>query len=114
MVMGVGVFDEEVLIEFAITALLDEKQEPRAIVRSLVLTWPDAPPLSLLYALSMAAGGVEQMLSSPDTRLRAQEMWRLTGLLGVDLYTMQCLGIPRDTAADLHSFWLAQDPFFLT
>ncbi len=111
--MGVSVFDEEVPIEFAITALLDDKQEPRAIVKTLVQTWPDAPPLSLLYVLSMAASGVEHMLLSPVTLLRAQEMWRLIGLLGVDLYTMQCMGLPRDKAADLHSFWQAHDPFFL-
>jgi hypothetical protein len=112
--MGVGTVDEEVLIEFAITALLDEKQEPRTIVASLVQRWPDAPPLSLLYILSMAAGGVEQMLSSPDIQVRAQEMWRLTGLVGVDLYTMHCMGLPQDSSADLYNFWRAHDPFFLT
>jgi hypothetical protein len=112
--MSVGAFDEETLIEFAITALLDDRQDPRAIVKSLVTTWPDARALSLLYALSMAASGVEHMLSAPETAMRAQDMWRIVGLLGVDLYTMQCLGLPHAVAADLHRFWISHDPFFLT
>ena len=111
--MGVGVFDEEVLIEFAIKALLEDKQDPRAIVGTLVQDWPDAPALSLVYCLSMAASAVEHMLSSPATTCKAQVMWRMIGLLGVDLYTMQCMTLPHGTAADLNSFWIAHDPFFL-
>ena len=111
--MGVGEFDEEVLIEFAIAALLKDEQEPRGIVKTLVQTWPHAPSLSLLYALSMAASAVEHMLSAPAVACRAQDMWRMIGLLGVDLYTMQCLQIRHDTAADMHGYWVQHDPFFL-
>jgi len=111
--MGVGLFDEEILIEFAIKALLDDRQEPRSIVGALVRSWPTVPALSILYALSMAASAVEHMLSAPDTRCKAQDLWRMIGLVGVDLYTMQCLNLPRETAADLHHFWQNHDAFFL-
>ena len=112
--MGVGGVDEEVMIEFAIKALLDESTDPRGIVRDMVHTWAEVPSLALLYTLSMAASAVEHMFSAPRTVRKAQDMWRMIGLVGVDLYTMQCLELPRDTAADLKAFWLLHDPFFLT
>lgn len=111
--MCVGVFDEEVLIEFAIEALLKDEQDPRAIVKAMVQTWPEAPSLSLLYALSMAASGVERMISAKSTTCKAQDLWRMIGLIGVDLYMMQCLNLTHQTAADLHGFWRVHDPFFL-
>lgn len=105
--------DEEIMIEFSIGALLESGKEPRSIVGALVRTFPAAPALSILYVLSMAASAVEQMLSASDTRRKAQDMWRMVGLIGVDLYTMKCMNIPCETAADLIGYWQSCDPFFL-
>lgn len=108
-----GYVSDEEIIEVAVRALLSNEQDMRALVRSLVAHWPEAKALQVINALAMAAGTVEHMLASPDTKQCAQDCWRMAGLVGVDLWMMHCMDLPTDTAADLMAYWLAHDRFFL-
>ena len=109
----VGAVSDEDLIEAAVRVLLSDEQDMRGLVCHLVETWPEAEALQVISAVAMAAGTVEHMLAGPDTMQAAQDAWRMAGLLGVDLYMMQRLGLPHATARDLQAYWLVHDPFFL-
>jgi len=104
---------DEDMIEEAVRILLSPPQDPRIIVRFLVTHWPDASALQVIYVIAMAAGAVEHMFSRPESRDAAHNAWRMIGIIGVDLYTMECLGLPKLTARDLLSFWREHDRFFL-
>lgn len=104
---------DEVQIEFAMRALLTDQQDPRRLVSALVQGWPDAPALQTVYVLGICAGTIEHMLAGPDNTRIAQEVWRMAGLVGVDLYMMGLMGLPQDSAADLLAYWQAHDRYFL-
>lgn len=114
MVGCVVMSDDEVQIEFAMRLLLAERQEPRALVQALAAGWPASPALQMIYVLSITAGTIDHMLAGPENALISQELWRMAGLLGVDLYMMGLMGLPGDTVADLLAYWQAHDRFFLT
>jgi len=116
MTVGWGVrvmSDDEVQIEFAMRFLLADRQEPRSLVAVLASRWPATQALQLVYVLSITAGTIDHMLSGPENALIAQELWRMAGLLGVDLYMMGLMGLPHDTAADILAYWQVHDRFFL-
>jgi hypothetical protein len=108
-----GAACDEDLIEAVIQGLLVDTADLRGLVRHLVETWPDADALQVISAVAMAAGTVEHMLAGPAATRAAQDAWRMSGLLGVDLYMMQRLGLPHGTARDLQAYWRVHDPFFL-
>ncbi len=110
--MGAGMGSDEEMIEFAVRFLLFGGHEARELVYELVVRWPDVPPLQTIYALSMAAGGAEQMIAGPEISRVAQDVWRMTGLLGVDLFLLEQRGTPCLTAADLLAFWRTEDDVF--
>ena len=110
---GVRVSDDEVQIEFAMRFLLADSQEPRTLVAALVYAWPTTSTLQIIYVLTITAGTIEHMLAGPEIAHTAQELWRMAGLVAVDLYMMELMGLPRNTAADLLAYWQAHDGFFL-
>lgn len=108
-----SVSDEE-MIEAVVHILLSDKQDMHGLVSQLVTRWPDASALQIIHVLAMSAGSVEHMLAGPAVAQAAQDVWRMAGLVGVDLRMMEHLALPRDTAADLRAYWLVHDRFFLT
>ncbi|MCB6177739.1 hypothetical protein LHP98_06295 [Rhodobacter sp. Har01] len=112
--MGVATASElEAMIECVVRALLSGQQDGRLFVRDLVQSRPAAAPLDIVYVLVMAAGTVEALLASPAITGAAQDCWRMAGLVGVDLWMMERLGLPRDTTADLMAYWSTHDRYFL-
>lgn len=105
--------DLEAMIELVVRGLLSGQQDGRHAVRALVEARPEAAPLDIVYVLVMAAGSVEALLASPVITVAAQDCWRMAGLVGVDLWMMQRLGLPHATAADLQAYWQGHDRFFL-
>lgn len=99
-------------VQFAIERLLDAPDGWRPLVREMVGRWPEAPPGELILALVTAAAEIEAMFGpGSPARDGAAQGWRLAGLLGVDLYAMQAVGMAHATAADLARFWTI-DPWF--
>jgi hypothetical protein len=105
--------DDYDMIDLTVTLLLSLEQDPRSVVRILVGKWPEASALQLIYAVSVAAGTIENVLSGSNVEQAAADAWRLAGLIGVDLYMMSELKLPHATAKDLMRYWLSHDPFFL-
>ena len=87
--------------EFALHPLSARQGEVRLLPHALVRRWPDRPALQLAAPLAMAAGSVQQVFQGKDLSPRAVKARRVTGLLGPDLYLMQVLGLPAQTAADM-------------
>lgn len=105
--------DDEDQIEFAMRFLLTNRQEPRRVVSALAREWPQMRALQLIYVLSITAGTIDHMLAGAEHNRIAQELWRMAGLVGVDMYMMGLMGLPCDHAADLMAYWQVHDRFFL-
>lgn len=103
----------EAMTERVVEALLSGQQDLRPMVRDLVESWPDVPPLEIAFVLSLSAGTVEALLAGPQIERAAQHCWRMAGLISVDLRMMQAAGLAADRAADLLAYWQAHDRFFL-
>ncbi len=101
------------LSEFAIDFLLTGRGDGRALAFALVQGWPQFPALDVIFAMSLAAGGIEQTLAGEESVAQAMNTWRMAALVGVDLSMMRKLGLPTDTSADLMAYWQAHDQFFL-
>jgi hypothetical protein len=104
---------EDEMIEYAVRFLLSNEQDARHLVYDLVTGWPEARAQQVIYALAMSAGTVEHLLTDPDLSHTAGDVWRLSGLLGIDMWMMQSLDLPAETAADVLAYWRSHDPFFL-
>ena len=111
--MCADVVNEEELIEFSVRQVLSCQRDARKLVHDLALGWPQAGAQQLVYVLSITAGTIEHMLAGPEVARVAQDVWRMAGLVGVDIHMMQVMGLAAGTAADLMSYWQAHDPFFL-
>ncbi|GAB4384456.1 hypothetical protein [Albidovulum sp.] len=109
MPVGASALDK---VHYAIEHLLDAPDGWRPLVRNMVARWPDDPALELIFALSTAANEIERMFAAGSpAREGAQRGWKLAALLGLDLYAMELLGLPRARAGDFNGYW-AIDPFF--
>ena len=109
MTVGRPVLDK---VHFAIEHLLEAPDGWRSVVRELVRHWPDAPATEMIFALASAASEIEAMFSpGSPSREGAEHGWRMAALLGVDLYAMEAIGMPRARAADFAGYW-AIDPYF--
>ena len=99
-------------VSFAVGRLLDRPNGWRSVVRDMVERWPEAQATELVFVLVSAATEIEAKFGRTSPEREAAELgWRLAGLLGVDLYAMESVGLPRARAADLTGYWLI-DPFF--
>ena len=105
--------DDEVLVEAAVRALVMHERDPRQLVYDLVVQWPQATALQIMYAISMAAGTVERLLVTPRANGCAQDAWRMAGLIAADLYSMEQMAMPHTMARDLMDYWLLHDRYFL-
>jgi hypothetical protein len=103
-------FDDRV--NFAIEQLLNGDDGWRDVVRGIVHGWPGIAPLEIVFTLVSAASAIEQNFADGSpARDGAAQGYRLAGLLGVDIYAMQTLGMPCAKAQDLLAYWRI-DPWF--
>ncbi len=99
-------------VHFAIGTLLGQPDGWRAVVREMVAAWPEAPAGELILTLVTAASEIEGMFApGSPSREASDHAWRLAALLGVDLYAMEAIGLPRGTAGDFAAYWRI-DPYF--
>lgn len=103
------------IIEFALEALLSgSDRRRRAMVRGMCETWPDAPALSVVFAVTTAAARLEDNFSrGSDTEGLAAFAYRLAALLAADVYAVESMGHNPAKANDLLHFWRRVDPWFL-
>ncbi|ARE41742.1 hypothetical protein RGUI_3601 [Rhodovulum sp. P5] len=103
------------LTEFALERLLSTTEGWRRLMREAVAQWPDASPLSIVFATVNASAQIEAIFAEGSpSRKAAQHGFRIAGLLSADLYAMEALGLPRNRAADVMAYWQNHDDYFLT
>lgn len=100
--------------EFAINFLLSKRGDAKRLAVTLAKLSPARPALELIFVLSSAAAGIEEVLAGPETVAVAMDSWRVAALLGVDLHVMQRRGLAHGTCGDLIRYWQTHDPFFLS
>lgn len=102
----------DAMTRHAIETLLNGADGWRPLARDLVVAWPEAAALELIFAIVCAAEAIETMFAPGSPALSGAEAgYKVAALLGVDLFAMQSLGLPHRTAADFTAYWRA-DPWF--
>lgn len=61
----------------------------RELIAHLAQTRPEAPALSPVLPLSMAAAAMETMLAGPAARRVAEEAWRMAALIAAEVLALQ-------------------------
>jgi hypothetical protein len=104
------------MIELALEALLSGSEEiRRGVVRRMCERWPDAPALSLVFALTNAAAMIEDNIAGKDAdRAIGPLAFRMAAILSADIYAVESLGLRPATAHDLLHFWRRVDPPYLS
>lgn len=99
-------------VAFAIEQLMQPDEAWRGVVRDMVARWPDVPPQEIGLALVTAAAAIEgSFTETSPAQDAARHGYRLAALLGMDIYAMELLQMPRAEARDLQAYWQI-DPFF--
>ena len=100
---------------FALIGLLKNSASKRgAVVREMCARWPDAPALSIVFAISKAAGQVEEIIhEAPTDNGIATSAYKLASILAVDIHAIENAGKNQVMARDLFEFWRNVDRWFL-
>ena len=107
--------DLDALEEFAAEAIIVGRQDPQRVVRALAQRFPDASGLSLAFALTCVAAGLEadaranRKMNHPDPA----RIYRAIALLTADLFELQQTQGLAATGTDLLFHWMQTgDPSF--
>lgn len=102
------------MIELALEGLLSgDDARRRGLVRAMVMRWPEAPALQIVFALTSAGAAVEDTFGSGADGAQALA-YKLAALLAADVHALQEMGRCPAKARDLLHFWRRVDPYFLT
>lgn len=107
--------DLDDMIEYALRELLSgSDQQRRELVRRMCHRWPQAPALSVVFALTSTAAMIDDNLT-PETNAKAVAplAYKMAAVLAADVFAAeQVLGRPAK-AHDLLHFWRRVDPYFM-
>ena len=103
------------MIAFALEELASGSEaRRRGLVRHLCLRWPEAPALSVVFAMTSAAATLEDNIRrNADATNAAPLAYRLAAILAADIYAVESMGQKPATAEDLLHFWRRVDSYFL-
>jgi len=126
MAFGLQPAEIDVLVEFVVERILAPETSSQRVVRDLVMRmaqdFPQAPALTPVLVLSIAANGLDETLADTTGRPSpAFNLWRMAALVANDVMAMQNnepdVHLPGQSAgasvADLAAYWLSVDDFFL-
>ncbi|WP_425091716.1 hypothetical protein [Tropicimonas sp. S265A] len=77
-----------------------------AFARAIAEAFPDASGLSLVFALTSAANGLEDF--APDSRVPA--LYRLAAMVSADLFAFEMRGDPMPDGRVLAALWADEAP----
>ncbi len=110
--MSLGQIDT--MVDFAIAQISGDPDGYRTVVRDLVVGWPEASGLQVIFVLVSAVNAIERVY--PDGRKsigNTEGTLKMAALLGTDLYALEQLGVTRANGHALLEYWDKHDPFFL-
>jgi hypothetical protein len=76
------------------------------IARALAREYPEASGLALVFAITSAASGLEDL--TPDAKVPA--LYRLSALVAADLFAFEVRSEPMPNGAALLQMWLSELP----
>lgn len=87
--------------------IIEKCLEPRAIVASVVETFPEAFGTEATFALTAVASGLERPVldSQGDYFPQRQELYRCCALLAADICAVEFLTQKESTCASISAFW---------
>lgn len=103
------------MIAFALEELLaGDGARQLKLVRRICLHWPEAPALSVSFALTSAAAMIGDTLGSDgaDTESGARA-YRMAAIFAADVYAAESLLQRPAKAHDLLHFWRRVDPYYM-
>ncbi len=101
------------MIELALECLLSgDDPRRRALVRTMVTRWPDAPAMQIVFTLTAAGAAVEDTFGSSVDGASALA-YKLAAVLSADVFALNEMGRCPAKACDLLHFWRRVDPYFL-
>ncbi|MCC5983241.1 MAG: hypothetical protein JJU42_02645 [Rhodobacteraceae bacterium] len=94
------------MVERATTEVLRTPGSAERLPALLCRTWPDAPALEVVLALSIVARSLEVYFSagSPSHRAAA-DCWRVAALTACEVHAARCLGLAHERARDMNEYW---------
>lgn len=96
------------MVERATTEVLRTPGSAQRLPGVLCRTWPDAPALEVVLALSIAARSLEVYFSADSPSHRdAADCWRIAALTACEVHAARCLGLAHERAGDLRAYWRA-------
>lgn len=90
------------VLEYASTAA----QIDYDVARALAQAYPEASGLSLVFAITSAASGLEDMSNDP----KAPALYRLSAMVAADLFAFEARGQGMPTGRTLLKLWLSELP----
>lgn len=91
---------------FALERLLEGPSAWHGLTETLAARWPNAPAGEMIYALMTAARTIEgHFLEGGPAHEGAVHGYRLAGLIGMDLYALQVVGVTAPCGRDLTRWW---------
>ena len=95
------------LCAFALERLTGRGADPHRAMADLVAhlarTRPEAPALSPILPLALAASALESVLNGDESRQAAQGTWRIAALLAAEVLAIQADGAVAPSVVDLHA-----------
>lgn len=103
------------MIAFSLEELASGSEaRQRGLVRHICLRWPEAPALSVVFAMTSAAATLEDNVRrDADTTKAAPVAYRLAAVLAADIFAVESIGQRPAKAQDLLHFWRRVDSYFL-
>ena len=90
----------------ALERLLGGPSDWSGLAEDLAKHWPDAPVGEMILALMSASRSIEKNFRvGGPAHEGAVHGYRLAGLLGMDLYALQVVGITAPLGRDLTAWW---------
>ena len=103
------------MIEFAVAALASgDTARTGALVRSLAQDFSGEKALSIAFALTAAAAGIEDVMHHDGRGQPPTIGYKLAALVAADVLAIEALNGRTAKAVDLLHFWRRVDPYFLT
>lgn len=104
----------DLMIECAVTCLTSEdRNQLRQIVRHMAQSWPNEPALALVFSITAAASGLEDVIDTDSSNKMVQSCYQLAALVAADIFAIEAMGQTPTTGQDLLHFWKRVDPCFL-
>ena len=104
----------DAMIEFSLETLAKgDKVEVARLVKTMTFKWPQAPALSVCFAITNSAFRLESMFDGASAQKASNLAYKLAAILASDVLALEVLHRRQVLCNDLAFYWERTDPYFL-